>query len=82
MAKKWTPCGHCQEGGTCKRKLKGFQPLFGFLPYPVSTSCSSCLIAAGIDPTRQDAIVKCSVCKGTGYVWLDPEGPMPMQQRQ
>ena len=74
MAKKgWQLCGHCQGSGTCKNKLKGLQTIFWFIPFPVKTSDASCLMAAGINPTRQDAVVKCDVCKGTGYVWLNPQ---------
>jgi hypothetical protein len=83
MAKKgWQTCGHCEGSGSCRNKLKCFQTIFWLIPFPVKTSDASCLIAAGIDPTRQDAVVKCDVCKGTGYVWLDPEGPRPQARQQ
>ena len=75
----WKTCGHCEGAGTCTRKLKGFQTIFYFIPFPVKSSCASCLMADGIDPTKMDATVKCSVCKGTGYVFLDPNGEIHSQ---
>jgi hypothetical protein len=79
MPKNYKTCGHCEGSGTCSRKLKGFQTVLGFIPFPVKSSCASCLIAEGMDPSRNDATVKCSVCKGTGYVYLDPNGDKKMQ---
>jgi DnaJ-class molecular chaperone len=82
MAKNgWKTCGHCEGSGVCKNKLKGFQTIFWFIPFPIKVSDASCLMAEGIDPTKSDAIVKCSVCNGTGFVYLDQNGekriPMP-----
>ena len=74
MAKNWKTCGHCQGTGVCRNKLKGFQRIFWFIPFPVKFSCASCLMADNIDPAKNDFIVKCSACKGSGYVYLDPLG--------
>ena len=75
MASKWTTCGHCKGDGYCQNKIKGFQTIFWCIPFPVKTGCASCLISQGINPKEFDAVVVCSVCNGTGYVWLNPEGP-------
>jgi hypothetical protein len=80
MAKNgWKTCGHCEGSGVCKNKLKGFQTIFWFIPFPIKVSDASCLMAEGIDPAKMDATVKCSVCKGTGFVYLDPNGERRMQ---
>lgn len=75
MAKKgWNYCCHCQGTGICMNKLQSIQFLFGFIPFITRSSDASCLAAAGADPTTSDFVVKCDVCKGTGYVYLNPEG--------
>lgn len=74
MPKNWKTCGHCQGSGTCKNKLKGIQMIWSFIPFPIKTSCASCLVKDGFDPSQIDLVVKCSVCKGRGYVFLHPAG--------
>jgi hypothetical protein len=53
-------CGHCDGKGVCERGSGGW-------------SCSSCTSAAGYITNRKPIsgngrAVKCSICKGTGYV--------------
>lgn len=74
MAKNWKTCGHCQGSGVCRNKLKGFQTIFWFIPFPVKFSCASCLMAEKVDPAKNDYTVKCCACGGKGMVWLHPIG--------
>ena len=76
--KGWQPCCHCGQGtGVCKNKIRAFQMILKIIPIPLYSSCASCLIAVNADPVRQDLIVRCNVCKGKGYIWLDPKGEQP-----
>jgi hypothetical protein len=77
----WVTCGHCEGSGTCKNKIKTFTTIFWIIPFPIRTSDATCLIAAGIDPSKHDFIVKCSVCKGTGKVWLGPNGERDLEMQ-
>lgn len=70
----WKICGHCQGEGVCKNKIKSIQTFLWIIPIIERTSDASCLAAVGFDPCRDDAIVRCDVCKGKGYVYLDPNG--------
>jgi len=70
----WHYCGHCQGTGICKNKLKDIVPFYRVIPVPLMTSCDSCLIAVGADPTKTQLVVKCEPCEGTGYVYLGPDG--------
>lgn len=72
--KGWVPCPHCQNTAVCRNKIKAFQIILKFIPIPIRTSCASCLGSVGVDPSKLDLLVRCGVCKGSGYVWLNPKG--------
>ncbi len=52
-------CGHCNGTGVCKRGTR----------FPGEQSCATCLESERKSQYSR-AIVKCSVCKGTGFVKL------------
>ena len=58
MAKKLSPCEHCQGKKQCTRSG--------------GKSCSVCLRAAGRGP-REWGTVRCSFCGGLGHVWVEVE---------
>lgn len=64
------PCQHCQESGTCYRKLSSIETILGFIPYFHRTSCALCLKASGENPHEVSLVTVCSVCRGKGKVWI------------
>jgi len=62
MIETHATCGHCQGSGTCKNGAH-------------NNSCASCLDADGWrnphkSEIHKDQFVKCSICKGIGWVNL------------
>ena len=78
----WQLCNHCEGTGVCRAKILGIKKVLGIPIIPVRSSCASCLAAVGVDPSKYDFIVKCGVCDGTGYVWLEPKGRKNAQAAQ
>ncbi len=80
--KNWQYCCHCEGTGVCKTKTIGIKKILGIPLIPIRTSDASCLAAAGADPSKYDLIVRCDICKGTGYVYLDKNGKISSQPKQ